>query len=115
MRARPGREEGTAAPPGTLVEVRDLFAFHPARRKFLRGESTEVGRCLEALLRLALAEEDVEFLLRHEGKLLLRLAAGLPRRERIREAFGRETAQALFPLSGEIGSARLEGHWRRMG
>ncbi|MCI0586901.1 MAG: DNA mismatch repair endonuclease MutL [Planctomycetes bacterium] len=104
-----GSPRPAAAPPGTLVEVRDLFTFHPARRKFLRGESTEVGHCLEALLRLALAEEDFEFLLRHEGKLLLRLAAGLPRRERIREAFGRETAEALFPISGEIGSARLEG------
>ncbi len=104
-----GAPRPAAAPPGTLVEVRDLFSFHPARRKFLRGESTEVGHCLEALLRLALAEEEVEFLLRHEGKLLLRLPANLLRRERIREAFGRETAEALFPLSGEIGAARLEG------
>ncbi|HET6201825.1 MAG TPA: DNA mismatch repair endonuclease MutL [Planctomycetota bacterium] len=104
-----GEPRPAASPPGTVVEVRDLFAFHPARRKFLRGQGTELGHGVEALLRLALPEEEVEFVLRHEGKVLVRLPAGLPRRERIREAFGRETAEALFPVAGEAGSSRVEG------
>ncbi|GAA4863887.1 DNA mismatch repair endonuclease MutL [Luteimonas vadosa] len=55
-------------PPGTTVEVRDLFYNVPARRKFLRKERTELGHIEEWLRSLALARPDVELRVSHNGK-----------------------------------------------
>ncbi|MEO5630125.1 MAG: DNA mismatch repair endonuclease MutL, partial [Thermomonas sp.] len=55
-------------PPGTTVEVRDLFYNVPARRKFLRAERTELSHIEEWLRSLALARPDVELRVSHNGK-----------------------------------------------
>ena len=46
----------------------DLFFNTPARRKFLKRESTELAHCEEAVVRLALAHPEVGFFLEHEGR-----------------------------------------------
>ena len=55
-------------PPGTSVEVRDLFYNVPARRKFMRAERTEFAHIDDLLKSLALARDAVEFRLSHNGK-----------------------------------------------
>lgn len=55
-------------PPGTSVEVRDLFYNVPARRKFMRAERTEFAHIDDLLKSLALARSSVEFRLSHNGK-----------------------------------------------
>jgi DNA mismatch repair protein MutL len=55
---------------GTTVEVKELFYSTPARRKFLKSDSTELAHCIEAVRRHALARPDVGFAIWHEGKLL---------------------------------------------
>src|SRR5207244_4014324 len=72
-----------AGPRGTLVVVEGLFSGVPARRKFLRGTSTELGHVTDALVRFALAYPDVAFLLEHDGRTVVRAEAGEGRLARI--------------------------------
>ena len=60
-----------AHPQGTTIEVRELFFNVPARRKFVRSDSTELGHIVRLVERLALSRFDVTFRLRHGERLLL--------------------------------------------
>ncbi len=60
-------------PPGTTVEVADLFFNTPARRKFLRSAQTEWLHILELIKRIALSRFDVGFYLNHQQKSILQL------------------------------------------
>ena len=67
---RTGEIRPAARATGTTVEVKELFFSTPARRKFLKSDSTELAHCIEAVRRHALARPDVGFAIWHEGKLL---------------------------------------------
>jgi len=78
---------------GTTVEVRDLFFNTPARRKFMRAESTEFRHIDQLARRLALARFDLRLLLRHNGRRALDLAPAMDdsaREARIAEVCGEE-------------------------
>jgi len=53
--------EPAAGAPGTRIEVLDLFAHTPARRKFLKSQGTETAHCLDAFRRIALGHPDIAF------------------------------------------------------
>ena len=95
------REAG--ASEGTTVEVRDLFFNTPARRRFLKTTATELGRCLDVIQRLALANIGVGFVATHEGRRLFDVEAGMNLRERVRRTFGAELSQALAPVEARDG------------
>ena len=89
-------------PPGTTVEVRDLFYNVPARRKFLRAERTELSHVEEWLRSLALARPDVEIRVSHNGKPSRRWKGEGPLQNgmglsdvRLHEALGEEFARSL--------------------
>ena len=97
---------------GTLVSVRDLFANVPARLKFLKTPATELKRCQEILMRLALARQDVTFSLRVGSGMereLMRLPADLPLRERLMQIWPPQVTEALIPFSGERHGMRIHG------
>ncbi len=60
-----------AHPPGTTIEVRELFFNVPARRKFVRSDATELTHIARLVERLVLSRFDVSFRLRHGTRVLL--------------------------------------------
>lgn len=84
---------------GTTIRVDDLFYNVPARRKFLKRESTELKHAEEAALRLALAHPEVGFFV-HHGPLALLSSPACPDdpRERIAAALGSEVHPHLLAV-----------------
>jgi DNA mismatch repair protein MutL len=94
-------------PPGTQVEVRDLFFNTPARAKFLKAEATETANISEAMLRLGLAHPSVHLRLRVAGRVALDLPVHRDLGERVRAALARRGASALHEADGEEGGHRV--------
>ncbi len=93
---------------GTTVQLRDLFAATPARRKFLKSEATEYAHCEEVLQRLALAFPQVGFRLQHNGRIIRHWpAADLALR--VRSLLGEEFFQAALSLDEVAGPLSLAG------
>lgn len=90
------REAGCA--PGTTVEVKDLFYNVPARRKFLRAETTEAAH-IEHQLRLhALASAGVRFRFRKDEREVFDLPGGMSRHDRVRWMTGTDLGSELVVL-----------------
>jgi DNA mismatch repair protein MutL len=101
-----------AHPPGTTVEVRDLFFNIPARRKFVRSAATETGHIARLIERLALSRPDVAFRLRSAERVLL--DAPTPAREpagaeRVAQVLGKALAASLIPVNHASGPVQLSG------
>ena len=86
------------APPGTCVEVRDLFCNVPARRKFLRSYATEEGHIKSVFTISALAHPELGFSLTIDGRELHRFAPGATLEERIADLFGRDLSDELIAI-----------------
>lgn len=107
---RMGEIAPKALPPGTTVEVRELFYNVPARRKFLRAERTELGHIEEWLRSLALARPDVELRVSHNGKPSRRYKPGdLVSDLRLGETLGEDFARQALRVDHEGAGLRLHG------
>jgi DNA mismatch repair protein MutL len=95
-----GQARPTALGAGTVVEVNDLFARIPARRKFLKSEPTEYAHCAETLRRAALSRPDVGFTLTHNSRTAQHYKPG-GMRARIAQALG----EAFLASSREVDAA----------
>jgi DNA mismatch repair protein MutL len=98
-----------AAPVGTEITVRSLFQHVPARRKFLRSAQTEVEHCVEALVRQALLRPDVDLLVLHDGRDLLRAPVTTDPVRRIADLLGKD-ASLLVPVSHTAAGISVTGH-----
>jgi len=94
--------------PGTTLEVRDLFYNTPARRKFMRTESTEFRHVDQALRRIALARPERAFALRHNGREVFRLARGSAE-ARMKALCGEAFADSAILIEEERLGMRLWG------
>jgi DNA mismatch repair protein MutL len=105
-----------AHPPGTRVEVRDLFFATPARLKFLKTPRTERDLAVDSVRRLAMAYPGIAFtVIGDEERLLLRLAAAggsepaIAHRARLAALLGRDFAENSVEIDAERGGFRLTG------
>jgi len=103
-----GAVQPAAHPLGTTVEVNDLYYNTPARRKFLKSDATELAHCEDAFTRAALSHHEVTFTLRHNGRVITRLAPSDPA-HRVEGALGADFARSMRPIAADGGAIRLHG------
>ena len=106
--ARTGEIMPAARSVGTSIEVRELFFNTPARRKFLKTESTELAHCVEAVRRHALVRPDVDFAVWHEGKLVQHWRRGTPE-QRIIDVLDADFEAQSQPVALDLGVLRIQG------
>jgi DNA mismatch repair protein MutL len=109
---RSGELRPAARAQGTTVEVRELFFSTPARRKFLKSDATELGHCVEAVRRHALARPAVGFAIWHDGRLIEQWRAhsgdeAIDRR--LADVLGTDFIEASVPVQFAAGPLSLRG------
>jgi DNA mismatch repair protein MutL len=100
--------EEAGLPVGTLLTVRDLFFNTPARRKFLKSESTELSHVASLVTHYALAHPDKHLELHSATHALLVAPPVAGWRERIYQIFGKDVLEQLLPVA-EV------RHWSQIG
>ncbi len=93
---------------GTIVEVRELFANIPARRKFLRTPKTELGHSLEVFDRLAFLNHKIHFRCISEGKILRDYPACSLRLDRVLQIIPDEAKEHISMSSVERGVIAID-------
>lgn len=90
---------------GTRVEVNELYANTPARRKFLKSEQTEYGHCAEIVRRIALAQPGIRFTLTHNGKITAQYNAN-NLSQRCNQILGETFSQSQLPVDLTVGEGK---------
>jgi DNA mismatch repair protein MutL len=111
------RVEEAGLPQGTSLAVRDLFFNTPARKKFLKAESTELSHLASLVTHYALAHPEKHFELHSATEAMLVAAPVKSHSDRIYQIFGRETLDELLPLAATMKLERVgipqPPPWRR--
>jgi DNA mismatch repair protein MutL len=97
-------------PPGTIIEIRNLFFNTPVRRKFMKTTQTELGHASEAFTRIVLAHPQVHFTLRHNDRILHDLPPVDSWRDRIAAFFGPELNDHLIWVESDQDGVRIVGY-----
>lgn len=96
--------------PGSIVEVKDLYNNIPARKKFLKSETTEYQHCKNIFERIAISNPQINFILRHNDKEIYNLPAQ-KLLERITYLYGKNYQEKYFTLDeGTTDSLQLNGY-----
>src|ERR1700739_1513295 len=112
------RVEEAGLPLGTSITVRDLFFNTPARKKFLKAESTELSHIASLVTHYALAHPEKHFELHSATNALLVAAPVAGHGERLYQVFGKEVLDQLLPIAALQRLERIglpqPPRWRRM-
>jgi DNA mismatch repair protein MutL len=93
------RVEEAGLPLGTSITVRDLFFNTPARKKFLKAESTELSHIASLVTHYALAHPEKHFELHSAANAMLVAPPVAGYSERVYQVFGKETLDQLIPVA----------------
>lgn len=96
-------------PPGTHIEVRNLFFNVPARRKFLRTEATELAQLRQLFAVYALAHPACGLTFQSDGRETLNLPGGSSLSDRIASLYSPALVNSLRELDLETGGVRISG------
>ncbi|HUO16792.1 MAG TPA: DNA mismatch repair endonuclease MutL [Verrucomicrobiae bacterium] len=111
------RVEEAGLPPGTSITVRDLFFNTPARKKFLKSESTELSHIASLVTHYALAHPEKHFELHSALNAMLVAPPVAGYSERVYQVFGKETLDQLIPVAARQALERVglpqPPPWRR--
>lgn len=105
-----GTFKDIGCPRGTVIEVAQLFFNTPARRKFLKGDSTEFSHIAQAVTHQALAYPHIHFNLKHNGREIINTLPAEQFLYRIAELFGAELVKELIKVEQETADYKLEGY-----
>jgi DNA mismatch repair protein MutL len=111
------RVEEAGLPVGTSITVRDLFFNLPARKKFLKSESTELSHIASLVTHYALAHPQKHFELHSSSNAMLVATPVANSSERVYQVFGKETLDQLLPVAALLPLERIglpqPPPWRR--
>lgn len=108
--SKPESQEPVACKPGTNIIVKNLFFNVPARRKFLKSNSTELRHIVVEFQRIALSLPHIAFSLKHNNSEIYNLPAVDTRAKRIAGIFGKGILPNLVPVNTETSIVKIRGH-----
>jgi DNA mismatch repair protein MutL len=103
--------KAVGVPTGTSIRVADIFYGVPARRKFLKSETTELGHVASLVTHYALAHPEVQFLLKTSSQVVLDCAPVEKLSERIYQLFGRQALNELIEIPASEGPVTADAAW----
>ena len=95
-----GSVEPSGCPPGTVVEVEDLFYNTPARKKFLKTPATEFDHVNRVVTQYALANPDVATTLEHDGREVFATEGSGGLESAVLAVYGRDVASSMVEVDG---------------
>ncbi len=104
---KPPEIEEAGCEIGTTVRVEELFFNTPARKKFLKTNTTEAGRISDYVIRLALSRPDIAFRFINNNRLTILTAGDDSLRHAIESIYGGDVAGALIPLDFNDSDAEI--------
>lgn len=102
-------QEPVSCPKGSNFSVKSLFFNVPARRKFLKANSTELSNILAEFERIVLVHPDVAFYLYSNDSELFNLPV-MPLRQRIMAVFGKKLNQQLLSVEVDTTLVKISGY-----
>jgi DNA mismatch repair protein MutL len=99
----------TGHPRGTTIEIRDLFGSVPARRKFLRADSTEAGHVAETMTQMALPRWDTGFFVKAGARRSLEAPAVADLAARIYQLFGDAFLENQVAVESQLDWVEVQG------
>lgn len=103
-------KKSSAVSIGTVFEIDDLFYNVPARQKFLKSESTEVGHIYDLVNSLALSHPKISFKLLNNKNIILKTSASGNLNDAITELLGKDLKDRLILVSGKNEFVELNGY-----